>query len=108
MVIINKDTDIKTRNKKYVTVREQITYTEEEYEALRRGIFVRARKARQEKYNRLSKIRREKFLMIQYHQKLMLEAPNQREFDRLEEVTKYMQWELRDLDQELAELSKKL
>lgn len=104
---IIKETNYR-RNFNFKVLRTEQNISDEEYNAKMRAIRMRAKKMRAEKFERLSKLRREKFMMIQYHQKLMLEAPNDREFERLQEITQYMTYELRDIDAELKELAAKM
>lgn len=108
MVIITKDTDIKIRDKKYITIRSEIMYTDEDYKRIQRQIALRAKRARLEKYNKLCSRRNLIFREIQVHQRLMLEADDEREFRRLNEVTGYMLFELKEIDAELRELAAKL
>ena len=108
-ITILKDVDVRTRDKKYVTVTKVIYTTEEEKERQRMMIRLMAQKRRREKLLRLEALYKEQFRRMQMYQKMLLDCNSESEALKLEEfINTTLKWDLRHTEEELRDVRREL
>lgn len=108
-MIITKDVDVRTRDKKFVTITTTIYTTPEEERQKRMMIKMMAQKRRREKLLRLEALYKEQFHRMQRHQKMLLECKSESEAFKLEEfINTILKWDLKHTEDEIKYLRKAL
>lgn len=108
-ITILKDVDVRTRDKKFVTVTKVIYTTEEEEERQRMMIRIMAQKRRREKLIRLEALYKEQFRKMQMYQRMLLDCECDSEAFKLEEfINTTLKWDLRHTEEELRDVRRAL
>ncbi len=108
-MIITKDIDVRTRDKKFVTISTTIYTTPEEEHQKRMMIGIMARKRRREKLLKLEALYKEQFRRIQTYQKILLDCESDSEALKLEEfINTTLKWDLKHTEEEIRDVRKAL